>query len=74
MTRTVLRGARWPGDVALEDGLVVAVGSVPPLEGDLVVDCSGDLVTPGLVNTHHHFYQWLTRGWAVDSTLFGANK
>ncbi|WP_244963007.1 8-oxoguanine deaminase [Nocardioides dongkuii] len=71
MTRTVLRGARWPGDVAMADGRIVAVGSVPAADGDVVVDCSGDLLTPGLVNTHHHFYQWLTRGWAVDSTLFG---
>lgn len=69
--RTVLRGARWPGDVAFEDGVITAVGVVPALDGDVVVDCSGDVITAGLVNTHHHFYQWLTRGWAVDSTLFG---
>ncbi|MGW7658346.1 8-oxoguanine deaminase, partial [Streptomyces tendae] len=34
------------------------------------VDGTGHLVTPGLVNTHHHFYQWLTRGLAQDSNLF----
>lgn len=34
------------------------------------VDGSGHLLTPGLVNTHHHFYQWLTRGLAQDSNLF----
>jgi len=34
------------------------------------VDGSGCLLTPGLVNTHHHLYQWLTRGFAVDATLF----
>jgi cytosine/adenosine deaminase-related metal-dependent hydrolase len=71
MTRTVLRGARWPGDVAIADGLITAVGDVPALDGDVVVDCAGDILTPGLVNTHHHFYQWLTRGWAVDEGLFG---
>lgn len=71
MSRTVLRGARWPGDVAFEGGLITAVGVVPPLEGDVVVDCAGDVLTPGLVNTHHHFFQWLTRGWAVDCSLFG---
>ncbi|CAB4706092.1 unannotated protein [freshwater metagenome] len=69
--RTVFRGARWPGDVAIADGLIVATGSVPAEEGDVVVDCSGDVLTPGLVNTHHHFYQWLTRGWAFDCSLFG---
>jgi len=34
------------------------------------VDGTGCLATPGLVNTHHHLYQWLTRGSAVDHTLF----
>jgi cytosine/adenosine deaminase-related metal-dependent hydrolase len=34
------------------------------------VDGSGCLLTPGFVNTHHHLYQWLTRGFAVDGTLF----
>ncbi|MBF4462137.1 MULTISPECIES: 8-oxoguanine deaminase [unclassified Rathayibacter] len=33
-------------------------------------DGRGHLLTPGLVNTHHHLYQWLTRGWAQDSILF----
>ena len=30
----------------------------------------GTCVTPGLVNTHHHFYQWITRGLATDHNLF----
>ncbi|RKN06972.1 8-oxoguanine deaminase [Streptomyces radicis] len=34
------------------------------------VDASGQLATPGLVNTHHHFYQWLTRGLAQNANLF----
>jgi cytosine/adenosine deaminase-related metal-dependent hydrolase len=34
------------------------------------MDGAGRLVTPGLVNTHHHFYQWLTRGLAQDAILF----
>ena len=34
------------------------------------VDGSGHLLTPGLVNTHHHLYQWLTRGIAQDAILF----
>jgi 8-oxoguanine deaminase len=71
MSRTVLRGARWPGDVAIEKGRVVAVGTIAPAEGDSVIGCDGDIVTAGLINTHHHFYQWMTRGWAFDCTLFG---
>ncbi|EPD66339.1 8-oxoguanine deaminase [Streptomyces sp. HGB0020] len=34
------------------------------------IDASGHLVTPGLVNTHHHYYQWITRGLATDHNLF----
>jgi cytosine/adenosine deaminase-related metal-dependent hydrolase len=71
LTRLVLRGARWPGDIAIEDGRIVAVGTVDGKPADDVLRCDGDLVTAGLVNTHHHFYQWMTRGWAFDCTLFG---
>src|SRR5215210_255707 len=70
MTRTVLRGARWPGDVAWSDGRITAVGSVTAEDGDEVIRVDGDIVTAGLVNTHHHFYQWMTRGWAFDCSLF----
>jgi cytosine/adenosine deaminase-related metal-dependent hydrolase len=34
------------------------------------IDGTGHLLTPGLVNTHHHFYQWLTRGLATEANLF----
>jgi cytosine/adenosine deaminase-related metal-dependent hydrolase len=34
------------------------------------IDASGCLATPGLINTHHHLYQWGTRGMAADATLF----
>jgi cytosine/adenosine deaminase-related metal-dependent hydrolase len=71
MGRLVLRGARWPGDVAIAGDRIAAVGSVPEEAGDQVVRVDGDIITAGLVNTHHHFYQWLTRGWAFDCTLFG---
>lgn len=68
--RLVLRGARWPGDVAVRDGLIEQVGTVTPADGDTVVRVDGDIVTAGLVNTHHHLYQWMTRGRATDCTLF----
>jgi cytosine/adenosine deaminase-related metal-dependent hydrolase len=69
--RLVLRGARWPGDVALADGRILAVGRVEPEGGDTELRCDGDVITAGLVNTHHHFYQWMTRGRAVGCDLFG---
>ncbi|SFE59423.1 Cytosine/adenosine deaminase [Actinopolyspora alba] len=62
------------GHVVIEDGRISAVGpgAAPPQPGAVRrVDGSGCLVTPGLVNTHHHLYQWATRGYAVDATLFG---
>ena len=69
--RTVFRGARWPGDVAVRDGRIEAVGSVAEEPGDETIRCDGDLITAGLVNTHHHLYQWMTRGRCVGCDLFG---
>ncbi|MDX6208205.1 MAG: 8-oxoguanine deaminase [Frankiales bacterium] len=70
-SRLVLRGARWPGDISVVDGVIEAVGDVPALAGDEVLRVDGDIITAGLVNTHHHLYQWATRGRAVDCDLFG---
>ncbi|WP_134668045.1 MULTISPECIES: 8-oxoguanine deaminase [unclassified Amycolatopsis] len=59
------------GHVVLEDDRIAAVGDGAFTgEADERVDASGCLVTPGLVNTHHHLYQWATRGLAADHTLF----
>jgi len=62
------------GWVAVSDGLVSAVGGPEeqPPEASTVLDASGCLVTPGLVNTHHHMYQNLTRSYApaVNASLF----
>ena len=69
-TRKVLRGARWPGEVAVEGGVITEVGVVAPRSGDEVVACDGGIVTAGLINTHHHLYQWLTRGRATSCDLF----
>jgi cytosine/adenosine deaminase-related metal-dependent hydrolase len=60
------------GHVVVEDGRITAVGAgpAPSREGHDVVDAGGGLLTPGFVNTHNHLYQWVTRGLAVDATLF----
>jgi len=68
--RIVLRGARWPAEVAVENGTITEIGSVQSRSGDEVVDCAGGIITAGLVNTHHHLYQWLTRGRATSCDLF----
>src|SRR6202044_2946409 len=45
-------------------------GPAPPVEDATVIDGTGCLATPGLVNTHHHLYQWLTQGMAQNAVLF----
>ncbi len=69
--RTVLRGARWPRNVAVRDGWIEAVGTVQAEPDDRVIDCEGGLITAGFVNTHHHLYQWMTRGRCTGCDLFG---
>ncbi|MFF5078972.1 8-oxoguanine deaminase [Actinoplanes sp. NPDC000266] len=54
-----------------DDGRIAAVGAGRYEGPARIVDGTGCLVTPGLVNTHHHLYQWATRGLALDETLFG---
>ncbi|MDN4640347.1 8-oxoguanine deaminase [Agreia sp. PsM10] len=84
--RTVIEGAyvatvdaadteHVSGHVVIDGTDIVAVGSgsAPEwaLEGPVTrIDARGHLLTPGLINTHHHLYQWLTRGIAQDSILF----
>ncbi len=58
------------GWVLMRDGVVDAAGSGPPPDADDRVDLAGAVVTPGLVNTHHHLYQTLTRARAQQATLF----
>ncbi|MFT4013241.1 MAG: 8-oxoguanine deaminase [Paracoccus sp. (in: a-proteobacteria)] len=85
MTRTLIRKARVlvtmdgtrreiaDGDVLVEGGVILATGTDLPREGAEVVEAAGCVVTPGLVNTHHHLFQTLTRAVpaAQDAALFG---
>jgi 8-oxoguanine deaminase len=61
------------GWVAITGGLVSGVGDGPAPAGRQTIDASDCLVTPGLVNTHHHLYQNLTRAFPpmTDKPLFG---
>ncbi|QPZ90480.1 8-oxoguanine deaminase [Thioclava electrotropha] len=67
-TRRELKGA----DLLLRDGQIAAVGPGLESPGE-VVEAKGCVVTPGLVNTHHHLYQTLTRAvpGGQDALLFG---
>jgi cytosine/adenosine deaminase-related metal-dependent hydrolase len=58
------------GWLLVEDGFVKDVGGGPEPNADERVDLGGGVVTPGLVNTHHHLYQTLTRARAQQADLF----
>ena len=67
-TRDELHGA----DVLIRGGEIAAVGQGLTSTGQ-VIDAQGCVVTPGLINTHHHLYQTLTRAvpGGQDALLFG---
>jgi cytosine/adenosine deaminase-related metal-dependent hydrolase len=64
-------GSEHPdGWVLLAGDRVEAVGGGPPPAADERIDLGGAVVAPGLVNTHHHLYQTLTRARAQEANLF----
>ena len=62
------------GGLFAKDGIIQQVGATGdlPATADRVLDLGGCIVFPGLINTHHHFYQTLTRAVpaAQDANLF----
>jgi 8-oxoguanine deaminase len=74
VTMDVQRREIADGAVFVRDNVIEAVGATAllPREADEVIDARGQVVIPGLVNTHHHFYQTLTRAVpaAQDAELF----
>jgi cytosine/adenosine deaminase-related metal-dependent hydrolase len=69
------------GHIVIEGGRIVAIGDGPAANGEPAAETAGGsessridgrglLATPGLVNCHHHLYQWASRGLAQDATLF----
>lgn len=59
--------------ILLKDGIIAEIGPDIIAPDAEIVEASGAIVTPGLVNTHHHLYQTLTRAvpGAQDALLFG---
>ena len=62
------------GGLFIRDGFIEQVGPTADLPGqaDEILDLTGHVILPGLINTHHHFYQTLTRAVpaAQDANLF----
>jgi 8-oxoguanine deaminase len=61
--------------LVIADGVIVellAAGQTPSAPCEHIFDAREHVVLPGLINTHHHFYQTLTRAWApvVNQPLF----
>ena len=63
------------GAIFIRENLIEQIGpsNELPHDADEVIDLSGQIVLPGLINTHHHMYQSLTRAipCAQDAELFG---
>jgi nucleotide-binding universal stress UspA family protein len=84
MTRLVIEGCaiatvdadgteHADGHLVVRHGYLDEIGAGPAPASDeeeVRIDGRGMLATPGLVNCHHHLYQWATRGLAQDNTLF----
>ncbi|MCK9288039.1 MAG: 8-oxoguanine deaminase [Sphaerochaetaceae bacterium] len=69
------RPTRTDVDLLIEGNKVKAIGptgTIRPVEPCRIIDCSHHVVIPGFVNTHHHFYQTLTRNLPAvqDAELF----
>ena len=83
MTKILVRGADHvctmdgpdlkEADILITDGVIRDVGNGLASDGAEILDAAGLLVTPGLINTHHHLFQTLTRAvpGAQDALLFG---
>ncbi|GAA1643005.1 8-oxoguanine deaminase [Nonomuraea maheshkhaliensis] len=60
------------GHIRIEGDRIASLGPgpAPEVPGATRIDGGGCLATPGLVNTHHHLYQWASQGLVQEATLF----
>lgn len=56
------QGTRFSGALRIEGTKILEMGDLAPLPGEEVIDARGCVVTPGLVNTHHHLFQSVLKG------------
>lgn len=62
-------GTRLSGAIRVVDGKIAQIGDLAPTPGEEVLDARGCVVTPGLVNTHHHLFQSVLKGLALNCAL-----
>lgn len=55
------KGTRFSGCIRIRDGVITEIGQLSPQSNERLVDARGTVVTPGLVNTHHHLFQSLLK-------------
>lgn len=55
-------GARVSGAIRIEGAMITEMGDLVPNPDEEVIDARGCVVTPGLVNTHHHLFQSILKG------------
>ena len=63
------QGTHGPGDLLIQGDRIVAVGATKKSKVDEIIDCTGCLVIPGLIQPHTHLCQTLFRGLADDLPL-----
>lgn len=57
-------------DLLIEDSLISRIDdSINPPESAMVIDCSGKIISPGFIDTHHHVWQSCLKGTHADQTL-----
>lgn len=62
-------GTRLAGAIRVAEGVIIETGDLSPKPGEHVLDAAGCVVTPGLVNTHHHLFQSALKGLAINASL-----
>jgi dihydroorotase len=80
---TILRGGRVidPAqgldgvmDVAVSGGRIAAIGSAIPGPATQVIDCAGQLVLPGMIDTHAHVYQYVSGRFGLNADMVGVQS
>ena len=64
---------RATGQIRIRDGVIVEIGALEPVPGELRLDARGGVVYPGLISTHHHLFQSVLKGVrsGIDLPLAG---